>query len=100
MPYWEIVMSSSPTRLIEWLWLIRADFEEPGGLRITATDARDRWPLDPTRTSAILDALVQARYLSLSSDGVYSRRLESADGVRVPDTRYEHAAQPGSMSPN
>jgi hypothetical protein len=93
-------MYSTPTRLSEWLQLIRAEFEEPGGLRVTAAEARERWPLEPIRVVSILDALVQARYLSRSPDGVYFRRAERADGAGVSGGQRGRAVPPGPMSLN
>ena len=67
-------MSAHPTRLVDWLQLIRAEFEEPFGLQVTADEALERWPLDRGRLLGLLDALVQVGYLRRSPDGVFFRR--------------------------
>ena len=54
-------MVTHPTRMVDWLQLIRAEFEEPSGLVLTADEAVERWPLDRLRLLGLLDALVQAR---------------------------------------
>lgn len=67
-------MSAHPTRLVDWLQLIRAEFEEPYGLQVTADQALERWPLDRGRLLGLLDALVQVGYLRRTRDGVFFRR--------------------------
>lgn len=63
-----------PAWIEVWLQLIRAEFEEPSGLQVTAAQAAERWPLEPVKLTALLDALVYSKYLSRGADGVYFRR--------------------------
>lgn len=43
------------------------------GLSLTRQQACRLWMLDPTRCQGIFDALVDAGFLRLGSDGAYSR---------------------------
>lgn len=72
-------MHTHPTRMVDWLQLIRAEFEEPSGLMVTEAQAVERWPLDRVRLVGLLDALVQARYLSRSRDGRFFRRAPAPE---------------------
>jgi hypothetical protein len=43
------------------------------GLRLTAVGAQRLWGLDATRSAALLDALVHAKFLRRTRDGFYAR---------------------------
>lgn len=70
-------MLDTPIRLSDWLPMIREEFNDPPGLRLTAGQACERWPLEPARVVLLLDALVRAGYLRQSADGVYFRRPDA-----------------------
>lgn len=81
-------MFAHPTRLVDWLDYIRAEFEGPSDLRVTTAEACERWPLEPLRLTSLLEALVHAGYLRRSAEGAYFRRPETdLDGDR---TRLSH----------
>jgi len=67
-------MQMNPVRLMDWLQIIRAEFEEPSGLRVTVEEACTLWRIERAQLVAILDALVQARYLVRTVHGEYFRR--------------------------
>ena len=52
---------------------IRAEFLEMPGLRLTQEQARRLWRLDETACTAVLGALVDARFLSRTRDGAFVR---------------------------
>jgi DNA-binding IclR family transcriptional regulator len=52
---------------------IRGEYLEMPGLRLTAEQARRLWSLDLGTCRSLLDALVDARFLSRSGDGKYFR---------------------------
>jgi hypothetical protein len=66
-------------RLSDWLQVIRFEFSEHPDLAVTAEQARERWPLPPSRLTAILDAFVDVRFLRRLPDGAYAKRADAAD---------------------
>jgi hypothetical protein len=59
--------------LIDWMYVIRGEFEEVPGLQVTLEDAQDRWALDGDSLSAVLDTFVEVGILERSADGRYAR---------------------------
>jgi hypothetical protein len=57
-------------RLIE---RIQSEYREMPGLSLTAPQACRVWHLDALRCTAVLDALVQAKYLHRTRSGTYVR---------------------------
>ena len=57
---------------------IRGEFLEMPGLRLTPEQARRLWRLDETACDAILDALVDARFLARTRDGAFVRQDKSS----------------------
>lgn len=70
------LMLLQPTRVIDWLPIIRRTFEEVSELRLTAEQASLRWNMEASQLEAMLDAFVAVGVLSRSSDGVYARRTD------------------------
>jgi len=52
---------------------IRGEFVEMPGLRLTLQQAARLWHLDQTLVTALLGALVEARFLARTPDGAYKR---------------------------
>ena len=52
---------------------VRAEFLEMPGLRLTVTQAKRLWAVDAVLCQAILEALVNLKFLSRHRDGSYSR---------------------------
>jgi len=50
---------------------IRGEFLEMPGLRLTPQQAQRLWRLDPSACDAVLDALVDARFLAKTRDGAF-----------------------------
>lgn len=67
-------------RIEEVLQRIQGEFVEMPGLRLTVAQAQRLWGLDREVCSALLGALVDARFLSQTRDGAYVR-LDGAAAV-------------------
>ena len=52
---------------------LRGEFLEMPGLRLTVQQAERLCGVDPAACKAILDALVEAKFLSVRQDGSYGR---------------------------
>ena len=61
------------TTIADWLQLIRAEYREVPGLRLTKPQVQDLWALDPRVCDALLIALVDAGFLRRTSDDAYVR---------------------------
>ena len=57
----------------DWLRLIRAEYLESPGLHLTKQQVERLWGLDALRCKALLDALVDARFLRINHAGMYTR---------------------------
>ena len=71
---------------------IRAEFLEMPGLRLTAAQVERFCGVDPATCKSVLDALVDAEFLRIGSDGTYARATEGA----VPTLREAEAAYVGT----
>ena len=60
-------------RIDQMLQRIQGEFVEMPGLRLTAAQAQRLWGLDREICMALLDALVQAKFLSQTRDGAFVR---------------------------
>lgn len=63
------------SRIIEWMFVIRGEFEEAPHLRVTIEEASQLWPVDTDSLTAILDVFVDVGFLHRSPDGAYGRAL-------------------------
>jgi len=61
---------------------LRGEFLEMPGLRLTVQQAERLCGVDPAVCKAILDALVEAKFLSVKRDGSYGR-VADGDGSRT-----------------
>ena len=61
------------TDLDDWLQLIRAEYAEMPGLRLSRRQAQRLWGLDAERCQALLDRLESARYLKRTARNAYMR---------------------------
>lgn len=60
-------------QLAGWLGLIRAEYCELPGLRLTLPQARRFWGLDEASSTELFTALVDAGFLRRTSAGAYVR---------------------------
>jgi hypothetical protein len=66
-------MLSSHATIAAWVQLIRAEYLDVPGLRLTEDDVQRLWGLDATTSGALLDAFVHAKFLRRTRDGLYAR---------------------------
>jgi hypothetical protein len=57
----------------ETLQRVQGEFREMPGLRLTPAQAGRLWGLDAISSQAVLDALVDARFLRRTPDGAFMR---------------------------
>lgn len=67
-------------RIEQMLERIQGEFVEMPGLRLTAAQAQRLWALDPDMCKALLDALVEAKFLSRTRDGAFVRMEGARSG--------------------
>lgn len=65
------------SKMDELLRRIRGEFLEMPGMRLTKRQARRLWGLDEALCDALLNALVEARFLFRTSDGSFISRQSS-----------------------
>lgn len=67
-------MPCSEPHGVAWLvQLVRSEFVEMPELRLTEPQARRLWGLDPLTCGALLEALVDAKFLQRTKEGLYLR---------------------------
>jgi hypothetical protein len=79
-------------RIEEVLQRIQAEFAEMPGLRLTAAQAQRMWGLESDTCEALLAALVDARFLTQTSDGSYVRLEGSRGPLEPPPSRRSAVA--------
>jgi len=85
-------MTPEPQRYAEdVLRRVQSEFLEMPGLRLTEAQARRLWGLDAAVCAALLDALVEAKFLFRTQDGAFMR-TEHAVPVKVLHPRTRVAA--------
>jgi hypothetical protein len=57
--------------VMDWVHLIRAEYTESPGLRLTKPQVRRLWNLDPKMCDAVLEALEADRFLRKTHTGAY-----------------------------
>ena len=72
-------------RIDEVLQRIQGEFLEMPGLRLTSAQAQRLWGLERDVCTALLGALVDAKFLAQTRDGAYVR----LDGARPTRLAYE-----------
>lgn len=66
-------MTTSLVEMTGWLDLIKAEYEEMPGLRLTRAQAQRLWSLDPTMCGELLESLVDMKFLGRTPDGRYCK---------------------------
>lgn len=69
-------MIAAQTTIADWIHLIRSEYLEIPGLHLTRTQVQRLWGLDGILCDALLEALVDVRFLRRTHAGAYVR----ADG--------------------
>jgi hypothetical protein len=72
---------------------VRGEYLEMPGLRLTATQVARLCGLERTICQAVLDALVEAKFLRVSTDGTYTRLIDGS--ISAPrSAKVEHPQAP------
>ncbi len=66
-------MSSVQTAAGDWLQIIRGEFTEVPGLRLTKKQVQRMWGLDPQTCDELIDLLVAAKFLRQTDNTSYVR---------------------------
>jgi hypothetical protein len=66
-------MQTRANAIDDWLDRVRGEYLEMPGLRLTLAQAARLWSLDHGTCARVLYALVEARFLIVTSDGHYAR---------------------------
>ena len=72
----EAAMIAAQTTFADWVHLIRSEYLEMPGLHLTGPQVQRLWGLEPVTCDALLDALIDVRFLKRTHAGAYVR----ADG--------------------
>jgi hypothetical protein len=67
----EAEMIAARTTTADWIHLVRSEYLEMPGLQLTRKQVQRLWQLDAFRCEAILEALIDAKFLRRTSDGAY-----------------------------
>jgi hypothetical protein len=67
-------------RIEETLLRVQGEFREMPGLRLTRAQAGRLWGLDAASSQALLDALVDARFLTRTPEGAFMRHADPVPG--------------------
>jgi hypothetical protein len=67
----EAEMIAARTTTADWIHLVRSEYLEIPGLQLTRKEVQRLWGLDTLRCEAILEALIDAKFLRRTSDGAY-----------------------------
>ena len=75
-------MPEPPKPIDEVFNRVQGEFLEMPGLRLTEPQARRLWGLDAVSCAALLDALIEAKFLFRTRDGAFMR-VEHATPVKA-----------------
>ena len=79
-------------RIDDVLQRIQGEFVEMPGLRLTAAQAQRLWGLEREVCTALLGALVDAKFLSQTRDGAFIR-TDGARPTRLMNVKRSHQTQ-------
>jgi hypothetical protein len=66
-------MNSAQTSVRDWIPIVRGEFQEMPGLRLTKPQVQRLWGLDALTCDALLDTLVGSHFLRRTQNGTYAR---------------------------
>ena len=64
---------TADTHIMDWLRLIRAEYLEIPGLRLTKPEVQRLWGLDDVTAEALLSALIDVKFLRRTQQDAYVR---------------------------
>ena len=83
-------MDAVETNVAEWLQIIRGEYSEIPGLHLTKKQVQRLWGLDPLTCDALLESLVDVKFLRLTPNGAYARFDATSPRSVAPSRRtYE-----------
>ena len=68
---------SGETSVAEWVQIVRGEFQEVPGLRLTKPQFQRLWGLDVPTCDALVNELVDNRFLKETANGTYARAEDS-----------------------
>ena len=78
---------------------IRGEYLEMPGLRLTLEQAQRLCGIERALCKAVLDALVEARFLCVKPNGTYARAIDGQDAARLRSARADLGrGVPGAMA--
>lgn len=81
----------NPIVIDDLLQRVRREYVEMPELRLTFAQATRFWCLDHPTCARLLDALVNARFLVRTSDGLYARAGSSLSPRKLPFSESDHS---------
>jgi hypothetical protein len=73
---------------------IRAEYLEMPGMNLTSDQVARLCGMDRSACQTVLDALVEAKFLTLTTDGTYVRRTDDVRPARVAPPQQLHHQRP------
>jgi hypothetical protein len=67
------MMNRVQTSVADWLQIIRGEYQEIPGQHLTKPQVQRLWGLDSPTCDALLNALIDTRFLTRTSNGTYAR---------------------------
>jgi hypothetical protein len=66
-------MTVGQAAVSEWILIVRGEYQEVPGLCLTKPQVKRLWGLDESTCDALLDELIQHRFLRRTERGTYAR---------------------------
>jgi hypothetical protein len=66
-------MNAVQDNVADWLQIIRGEYSEIPGLHLTKKQVQRLWGLDPVTCDALLESLVDVKFLRRTPSGAYAR---------------------------
>jgi hypothetical protein len=90
-------MDALQTTVADWLQIIRGEYSEIPGLQLTRKQVQRLWGLDPLTCDALLETLVDVRFLRRTENGSYARAELGSNPRQDCGLEESHAAQDGGF---
>jgi hypothetical protein len=66
-------MNAIQDSVADWLQIIRGEYSEIPGLHLTKKQVQRLWGLDPDTCDALIESLVNVKFLRRTPNGAYAR---------------------------
>ena len=91
-------MDAVQTTVADWLQIIRGEYSENPGLHLTRKQVQRLWGLDPLTCDALLETLVNVRFLRRTENGTYARAELGRNPRQDCGLEESDAAQDGGFA--